>query len=743
MAFSKEISSQLNVSEKQVSAVLQLAEGGATVPFISRYRKEATGGLDEVQVANIIKLNKDLEEFEKRRQTILKSVEEQGLLTDELKAKFVETQSLQELEDLYLPYKPKRKTLATKAREQGLEPLAKIIMKQNERDPEGAANRFVKGEIDSIDAALTGARHIMAEWMNENAALRSALRKMFLREAVLTSKLIKGKDEEGEKFKDYFKFEERIGRMPSHRILAVLRGENEGILRVGLAPDSDNATGLLHRFFVKGKDHPVPSGHPSFSGGEQASSTSSPPGKGEYREAGRGSNSCQAQVELACADAYKRLLQPSLETEMRKHFKQKADEKAINIFASNLQELLMAPPVGQKRTLAIDPGFRTGCKVVCLSAEGDLLHNETIYPHPPRNERKQSQAKIGQLVEAYEIDAIAIGNGTAGRETENLMRNMRFNRKVQVYSVNEAGASIYSASKVAREEFPNYDVTVRGAVSIGRRLMDPLAELVKIDPQSIGVGQYQHDVDQKMLKEALDRVVESCVNRVGVNLNTASPYLLQYVSGLGPQLAKAVVEMRTENGPFTSRKQLSDVPRLGAKAFEQAAGFLRIRNAENPLDNSAVHPERYKLVERMAKDQKISVADLIGNEQQINSINLVNYETDEVGLPTLQDIKEELLKPGLDPRRAADVFEFAPGLKEMSDLKPGMEIPGIVTNVTAFGAFVDVGVKQDGLVHISQLADRFVSDPSEIVSVNKHVKVRVLEVEVDRKRIGLSMKGLN
>ena len=707
MAFSKAISSQLNVSEKQVSAVLQLAEGGATVPFISRYRKEATGGLDEVQVANIIKLHKDLEEFEKRRQTILKSVEEQGLLTDELNAKFVEAQSLQELEDLYLPYKPKRKTLATKAREQGLEPLAKIIMKQNERDPEGAANRFVKGEVESIDAALTGARHIMAEWMNENAALRSALRKMFMREAVLTSKLIKGKDEEGEKFKDYFKFEERIRRMPSHRILAVLRGENEGILRVGVAPDSDNATGLLHRFFVKGN------------------------------------NESSELVELACADAYKRLLQPSLETEMRKHFKQKADEKAINIFASNLQELLMAPPVGQKRTLAIDPGFRTGCKVVCLSAEGDLLHNETIYPHPPRNERKQSQAKIGHLVEAYEIDAIAIGNGTAGRETENLMRNMRFNRKVQVYSVNEAGASIYSASKVAREEFPNYDVTVRGAVSIGRRLMDPLAELVKIDPQSIGVGQYQHDVDQKMLKEALDRVVESCVNRVGVNLNTASPYLLQYVSGLGPQLAKAVVDMRTEKGPFTSRKQLTNVPRLGAKAFEQAAGFLRIRNAENPLDNSAVHPERYTLVNKMAKDQQVSVADLIGNEEQINSINLVNYQTDEVGLPTLEDIKEELLKPGLDPRRAADVFEFAPGLKEMSDLKPGMEIPGIVTNVTAFGAFVDVGVKQDGLVHISQLADRFVSDPSEIVSVNKQVKVRVIDVEVDRKRIGLSMKGLN
>lgn len=707
MAFSKAIASQLSISVNQVSAVLQLSDGGATVPFISRYRKEATGGLDEVQVADIIKLNKDLQEFEKRREAILKSVEEQSLLTQELKTKFNAAATLQELEDLYLPYKQKRKTLASKARDLGLEPLAKIIMKQNERDPKGSANRFVKGDLESIEAALTGARHIMAEWMNENAALRSALRKLFMREAELTSKIIKGKDEEGEKFKDYFKFDERIERMPSHRFLAVLRGENEGILRVGVAPDSENAVGLLQRFFIKGD------------------------------------NESSAQVELACSDAYKRLLQPSLESEMRKHCKQKADEKAINIFASNLKELLMAAPVGQKRTLAIDPGFRTGCKVVCLSAEGDLLHNETIYPHPPRKERKQSQAKIGQLVEAYEIDAIAIGNGTAGRETEDIMRNMHFKRKVQVYSVNEAGASIYSASKIAREEFPNYDVTVRGAVSIGRRLMDPLAELVKIDPQSIGVGQYQHDVDQKMLKESLDRVVESSVNRVGVNVNTASPYLLQYVSGLGPQLAKAVVDMRTENGPFTSRKQLSGVPRLGSKAFEQAAGFLRIRKAENPLDNSAVHPEQYKLVEKMAEKLKTSVTDLIGNEALIGAINLSDYVTQTTGLPTLQDIKEELLKPGLDPRRAADVFEFAYGLKDISDLKTGMEIPGIVTNVTAFGAFVDVGVKQDGLVHISQLADRFVSDPSEIVSVNKYVKVRVMDVEVDRKRIGLSMKGLN
>lgn len=704
---SKIIGAELRLNETQVKAVLDLLDGGATMPFISRYRKEATGGLDEVQIGDIQRLQKEITELEKRREFILKTIEEAEQLTPELKLQIHAAESLQELEDLYLPYKSKRKTLATKARDLGLEPLARIIMKQNESDPERAAQRFVKGEVKDAEAALQGARHIIAEWMSENAALRSAMRKLFVREATLTSKLIKGKEEEGEKFKDYFKYSELIGKMPSHRLLAVLRGENEGILRVNIAPDSERSNELMHRFFVKGQ------------------------------------NESSAQVELAAADAYKRLLQPSLETEMRHQFKVKADKKAINIFASNLAELLMAAPVGQKRTLAIDPGFRTGCKCVCLSAEGDLLHNETIYPHPPRNERKQAQAKIGHLVEAYKIDAIAIGNGTAGRETENLMRHMRFNRKVQVYSVNEAGASIYSASKIAREEFPNYDVTVRGSVSIGRRLMDPLAELVKIDPQSIGVGQYQHDVDQKMLKDSLDQVVESCVNKVGVNLNTASPYLLKYVSGLGPQLAQGIIDFRTENGAFTSREQLKEVPRLGAKAFEQAAGFLRIRKAENPLDNSAVHPERYQLVQKMAKELRVSIDDLIGDEDLIGAITLEKYVTEDVGLPTLEDIKEELLKPGLDPRRAADVFEFAPGLSSISDLRSGMEIPGIVTNVTAFGAFVDVGVKQDGLVHISQLADRFVSDPSEVVSVNKYVKVKVLDVEVDRKRIALSMKGLN
>lgn len=704
---SNTISKSLSLQVDQVKVVLKLLADGATMPFISRYRKEATGGLDEVQVGEIQRLQKELTEIEKRRAFIIQTIEELGFMNPELAQKIGAADSIQELEDLYLPYKPKRKTLATKARDLGLEPLAKIIMKQNERDPEGAAQRFVRGDVKDVEAALKGAGHIIAEWMSENASLRSAMRKLFVREAVLMSKLIKGKEEQGEKFKDYFKYSELIGKMPSHRLLATLRGENEEILRLSVAPEKERALDLLNRLFVKGH------------------------------------NASSAQVELAAADAYKRLLQPSLETEMRNQFKEKADKKAINIFASNLAELLMAAPVGQKRTLAIDPGFRTGCKCVCLSAEGDLLHNETIYPHAPRNERKQAQAKIGHLVEAYKIDAIAIGNGTAGRETENLMRHMRFNRKVQVYSVNEAGASIYSASKIAREEFPNFDVTVRGSVSIGRRLMDPLAELVKIDPQSIGVGQYQHDVDQKMLKESLDRVVESCVNKVGVNLNTASPYLLKYVSGLGPQLAQSIIDHRAENGAFSSRKQLKDVPRLGAKAFEQAAGFLRIRKAENPLDNSAVHPERYKLVEKIAKDQKVSVGNLVGDEELVNSINFSNYISDEIGLPTLEDIKEELLKPGLDPRRAADVFEFAPGLSSISDLRAGMEIPGIVTNVTAFGAFVDVGVKQDGLVHISQLADRFVSDPSEVVSVNKYVKVRVMDVEVDRKRIALSMKGLN
>lgn len=691
----------------QVQQTLKLLDEGATVPFISRYRKEATGGLDEVQIAKVKDLFEQLTELEKRRSTILKSIEEQNLLTPELEEKIKAAATSQELEDLYLPFKPKRKTRATKAKELGLEPLAKILMAQREHFPERAAEQFVKGDVISVEDALQGARDIIAEWMSENAALRARLRQLFHREAKISSKMVKGKEEEGEKFRDYFKHEELLKRIPSHRYLALMRGENEGVLRVSIAPAAENATQVLERFFVK------------------ADTLSS------------------EQVKLAGKDAYKRLLQPSLETEMRNEYKLQADEKAINVFAENLRQLLMQPPLGEKRVLALDPGFRTGCKVVCLNAQGDLLHNENIYPHPPRNERKQAIKKLSTLVEQYKIEAIAIGNGTASRETESLVQSIHFDRKVQVFVVNEAGASIYSASKVAREEFPQYDVTVRGSVSIGRRLIDPLAELVKIDPSSIGVGQYQHDVDQKLLKASLERVTESCVNQVGVNLNTASKFLLTNVSGLGAQLAENIVSHRTENGPFASREALKNVPRLGAKAYEQAAGFLRIPNGSNPLDNSAVHPESYALVKKMAKDLKVSVADLLGDEELVKSLDLSKYVTETVGLPTLEDIKEELLKPGRDPRRIIKVFEFAPGIHKVTDLQPGMELPGIVTNITAFGAFVDVGVKQDGLVHISQLADRFVKEPTDVVSVNQHVRVKVLEVDAARKRISLSMKGLN
>jgi uncharacterized protein len=701
------IAAELGCKPEQVKSTLSLLEGGATVPFISRYRKEATGGLDEVQIARVKELSERFTELEKRRGAILKSLKEQNVLSPELKAKVQNAPTFQELEDLYLPFKPKRKTKATKARELGLESLAKILMAQKEHFPARAAERFVRGEVKSLDDALQGARDIIAEWMSENAALRLRLRQLFQREAVVVSKLVKGKDEEGEKFRDYFKYDELVKRIPSHRYLAIMRGENEGFLRVGIAPPLESATQLLERFFVKGD------------------TTSSD------------------QVRLAAKDAYKRLLQPSLETEFRNQLKEQSDAKAIKVFAENLRQLLMQPPLGEKRVLALDPGFRTGCKVVCLSAQGDLLHNENIYPHPPRNERKQAMKKLSTLVEQYKIEAIAIGNGTASRETEALVKNIHYDRKVQVFVVNEAGASIYSASKVAREEFPQFDVTVRGSVSIGRRLIDPLAELVKIDPNAIGVGQYQHDVDQKQLKASLESVTESCVNQVGVNLNTASKFLLNRVSGLGPQLAENILEYRKHNGPYSSREQLNEVPRLGAKAFEQAAGFLRIPNGSNPLDNSAVHPERYGLVKKMSKDVKVSVEELLGNEALVNNIDLEKYVSEEVGLPTLQDIKEELLKPGRDPRRIIKLFEFDPRIKDVSDLVPGMELPGIVTNITDFGAFVDVGAKQDGLVHISQLADRFIKEPTDVVSVNQHVKVRVLEVDVARNRIGLSMKGLN
>lgn len=701
------IAAEVGCRPDQVRNTLGLMEGGATVPFISRYRKEATGGLDEVQIGRIKELFERYSELEKRRTAILASLKELDVLTPELKKKVEEAATSQELEDLYLPYRPKRKTRATKAIELGLEPLARILMAQNERFPERAAERFVKGDVNSVEEALQGARDIIAEWMNENAALRSRLRQLFLREATISSKMVKGKEEEGEKFRDYFKHEEQLKRIPSHRYLAIMRGEKEGFLRVNIAPNEEQALQLMERFFVKG---------------QTASSD---------------------EVRTAAKDAYKRLLQPSLETEMRNTFKEQSDEQAIKVFAENLRQLLMLPPLGEKRVLAIDPGYRTGCKVVCLSAQGDLLHNENIYPHPPRNERSQAMKKLSTLVEQYQIEAIAIGNGTASRETEALVKAIHFDRKVQVFVVSEAGASVYSASKVARDEFPQFDVTVRGSVSIGRRLIDPLAELVKIDPAAIGVGQYQHDVDQKQLMASLERVTESCVNQVGVNLNTASKFLLHHVSGLGPQLADNILEFRAQNGPFSSREQLKSVPRLGAKAFEQAAGFLRIPQAKDPLDNSAVHPERYALVKKMAKDLKVSVEEMLGNEALVNAINLSNYVTEDVGLPTLQDIKEELLKPGRDPRRIIKVFEFEKGIEKISDLIVGMELPGIVTNITAFGAFVDVGVKQDGLVHISQLADRFIKEPTDVVSVHQHVRVKVLEVDAARKRIALSMKGLN
>jgi uncharacterized protein len=701
------IAAEVGCRAEQVVSTLKLLEGGATVPFISRYRKEATGGLDEVQIGNIQDLHARYLELEKRRAVILASLKEQDVLTADLRQKVEAATTIQELEDLYLPYRPKRKTRATKAIELGLEPLAKLLMAQNERFPETAAQRFVKGEVGSVEDALQGARDIIAEWMNENAALRARLRQLFLREGTISSKMVKGKELDGEKFRDYFKHEEPLRRVPSHRFLAMMRGEKEGFLKVGIAPTEEGALQTLERFFVKGNT---------------ASSD---------------------HVRTAAKDAYKRLLQPSLETEMRSAFKEQADEQAIKVFAENLRQLLMLPPLGEKRVLALDPGYRTGCKLVCLSAQGDLLHNETIYPHAPKNERSQAMKKLSTLVEQYKIEAIAIGNGTASRETEALVKSIHFDRKVQLFVVNEAGASIYSASKVARDEFPQFDVTVRGSVSIGRRLIDPLAELVKIDPSAIGVGQYQHDVDQKMLKTSLDRVTESCVNQVGVNLNTASPYLLHHVSGLGPQLAENILEFRKEHGPFASREQLKSVPRLGAKAFEQAAGFLRIPNGNDPLDNSAVHPERYPVVKRMAKDLKVSVAELLGNEALVSTIRLSDYLSDEVGMPTLEDIREELLKPGRDPRRIIKLFEFDEHIKSIQDLIPGMELPGIVTNITAFGAFVDVGAKQDGLVHVSQLADRFIKEPTEAVSVHQHVRVRVLEVDVARKRIALSMKGLN
>ena len=707
--FSKMIAAAMKLQEHRVENTLKLLQGGATIPFISRYRKEATGGMDEVQISEINDRYEKLCELAKRKETIISTIEEQGKMTAELKNRIDNCWDSTELEDIYLPFKPKRKTRAEAARQKGLEPLAIILMMQRENNLMAKAAQFVKGEVKDEEDALKGARDIIAEQVNEDERARNQIRNIFTRQAIITAKVVKGKEKEEDaaKYRDYFDFSEPLKRCTSHRLLAIRRGEAEGILKVTISPEEDDeCTDRLERQFV------------------------------------RGNGECSAQVAEAVKDAYKRLLKPAIETEFSAISKEKADEEAIRVFAENLRQLLLAPPLGQKRVMGIDPGFRTGCKVVCLDAQGTLLHNEAIYPHPPKSEESLAARKIVKLVEQYKIEAIAIGNGTASRETERFVTSQRYDREVQVFVVSEDGASIYSASKTAREEFPDYDVTVRGAVSIGRRLMDPLAELVKIDAKSIGVGQYQHDVDQTKLKESLDRTVESCVNLVGVNLNTASKHLLTYVSGLGSSLAQNIVDYRTENGPFASRKELLKVPRMGAKAFEQCAGFLRIPGADNPLDNSAVHPESYAIVEKMAKDMKCTVADLIKDKELRAKIDIKKYVTDTVGLPTLNDIMKELDKPGRDPRQQIQVFEFDKDVKTLDDLREGMELPGIVTNITNFGCFVDIGIKENGLVHISQLADKFVSDPTTVVSIHQHVRVRVLGIDHERKRVQLTMKGM-
>ena len=696
----------LQIPEGQVERTIGLLNEGATIPFISRYRKEVTGGLDEVQIGAIKDQLDKLTELSKRKETILATIEEQEKLTPELRKRIEESWDSTEIEDLYLPYKPKRVTKAEIARRKGLEPLAKIVMMQNENNLSARIKSFIKGEVKNAEEALQGARDIIAEWINENESARNTVRNSFAHTAMITSKVIKGKEEEGAKYRDYFDFSEPLNRASSHRLLALRRGEAEGILRVSISPDAESCLDRLNRRFVKGR--------------------------GEVSE----------QVATAVDDSFKRLLKPSIETEFSNQSKAKADEEAIRVFAENLRQLLLAPPLGQKRVLGVDPGYRTGCKLVCLDAQGNLLHNEAIFPHPPQNEKGKAAAKVSQLVATYAIDAIAIGNGTASRETEQFITNIRYDRKVQVFVVSENGASIYSASKIAREEFPEYDVTVRGAVSIGRRLMDPLAELVKIDPKSIGVGQYQHDVEQNALKKSLDQTVESCVNLVGVNVNTASKHLLPYISGLGPTLAQNIVNYRAEHGPFTSRKELMKVPRMGAKAFEQCAGFLRIPGAKNPLDNTAVHPESYHIVEQMAKDLKCTVDELIANKELRQKINISDYLTPTVGLPTLQDILQELDKPGRDPRKTIKVFEFDKNVRTINDLREGMILPGIVGNITNFGAFVDIGIKENGLVHLSQLAERYISDPTEIVSIHQQVMVKIINVDTDRKRIQLSMIGV-
>lgn len=700
------ISKALGIPARQVEKTMGLLDEGATIPFISRYRKEVTGGLDEVQIGDINDHYGKLKDVSKRKETILTSIEEQGKLTPELKKRIETSWDSTELEDIYLPYKPKRQTKAEIARKKGLEPLATLLMLQTAQDSTKAASPYVKGEVKDVREALQGARDIIAEWVNEDEQARNTVRNSFSRTAVISSKVVKGKEEEGSKYRDYFDFSEPLNRCSSHRLLALRRGEAEGFLRVSISPDAEGCIERLNRRFVKGR------------------------------------SDASAQVEEAVGDSFKRLLKPSIETEFANLSKMKADEEAIRVFSENLRQLLLSPPLGQKRVLGVDPGYRTGCKVVCLDAQGNLVHNEAIYPHPPQNEKGKAASKVAQLVSTYAIDAIAIGNGTASRETEQFITGIRYDRKVQVFVVSENGASVYSASKIAREEFPEYDVTVRGAVSIGRRLMDPLAELVKIDPKSIGVGQYQHDVEQGALKKSLDQTVESCVNLVGVDVNTASKHLLTYISGLGPTLAQNIVNYRAEHGPFASRRELLKVPRMGEKAFEQSAGFLRITSGKNPLDNSAVHPESYSIVEQMAKDLNCTVSELIANKELKKKLNLQKYVSATIGMPTLTDIMEELDKPGRDPRQTIKVFEFDPNVKKLEDLKEGMILPGIVTNITAFGCFVDVGIKENGLVHISEMADRFITDPTQVVSMHQHVQVRVQSVDLVRKRVQLSMKGL-
>ncbi len=701
----KYIVQHTQLAEKNIKSTVQLLNEDCTIPFISRYRKEATGNLDEVQIGDIVKYKELFEALEKRKIAILKALEEQDVLTEDLKQKIVNTQDLTTLEDLYLPFKKKRKTKAETARKNGLEPLAKIIMSQKANDIESIAFKYVKGDLSSVDEALEGARHIIAEWINERVDIRNNLRNQLERHAQISTKVIKTKkdDEKAQKFRDYFDWSESLSRIPSHRLLAILRAESEGFIRVKIEIDDVRALEQIDHRIIRSK------------------------------------NACADQIELAISDAYKRLLFPSLSNEALQKAKEKADESAITVFAKNLKQLLLGSPIGEKRVLAIDPGFRTGCKVVCLDAQGTLKHNETIYPHAPKNDSIGAIKKISSLAEAYKIEAIAIGNGTASRETEALIRKIQFKNDIQVFVVSEAGASIYSASKIARDEFPNYDVTVRGSVSIGRRLQDPLAELVKIDAKSIGVGQYQHDVDQTKLQKQLDVVVENCVNAVGVNINTASIPLLSSVSGIGPKLAENIFNYRNENGAFTSRNEIKKVPRLGGKAYEQAAGFLRIRDAKNPLDNSSVHPETYKIVEKMAKDEGVSLQDLIANKTILQKIDLKKYFTETVGLPTLQDIIKELEKPGLDIRETAKVFTFNQNIKTITDLHEGQLLPGIVNNITNFGCFVDVGIKESGLIHVSNLSDNFVKDVNEHVHLHQQIIVKVLEVDVARKRIQLKL----